>query len=84
MRAPCIFCTQEHIDLKAHFSLFWLDAIVCNANDITVDAMLGQKNNKVIHLMYYGSKTFNKTQENYTTIENELLAIIFALENFQS
>lgn len=54
--------------------------MIWNANDITMDAMLVQKNNKVIYPIYYASKTFNKAQENYITIENELLIVIFSLK----
>ena len=32
---------------------------------------------------YYARKTFNEAQENYTTIENEMLAMVFAFEKFR-
>jgi len=35
-------------------------------------------------VIYYASKTLDPAQINYTTIEKELLAIIFALDNFRS
>ncbi|KAA0054775.1 uncharacterized protein E6C27_scaffold437G00580 [Cucumis melo var. makuwa] len=39
---------------------------------------------KVVHPIYYASKTLNKAQENYTTIEKELLSVVFAIEKFGS
>ena len=33
--------------------------------------------------IYYASKTFNEAQENYSTTEKEMLAIVFACENFK-
>ena len=35
-------------------------------------------------MIYYTSRTLHVAQENYTTTENELLAIVFALEKFCS
>lgn len=49
-----------------------------------MEAMLGQKKNKVIRLIYYASQTLNDTQKNYTTIEKELLTVVFAVEKFKS
>ena len=33
--------------------------------------------------IYYVSETFNEAQENYSTIENEMLAMVFAGEKFR-
>ena len=33
-------------------------------------------------MIYYASKTLNEAQRNYTTTENELLAVVFALDKF--
>lgn len=46
--------------------------------------MLGQRKDKVVHPIYYASKTLNKAQENYTTIEKELLSVVFAIQKFGS
>lgn len=37
-----------------------------------------------MHLIYDASKTLNEAQENYTTIEKELLVVIFGFETFRS
>lgn len=34
-------------------------------------------------MVYYSRKTLNDAQINYTTTEKELMAIVFALENFR-
>ena len=47
-------------------------------------AVLGQKHDKVFHSIYYSSKTLTYAQTNYTTIEKELLAVVFAFEKFIS
>jgi hypothetical protein len=38
---------------------------------------------KLPHVIYYANKTLNDAQLNYSTIEKELLAIVFALDKFR-
>jgi hypothetical protein len=57
---------------------------MCDASDFALGAVLGQRINKVPHAIYYVSRTLNDAQLNYSTIEKELLAVIFALEKFRS
>ncbi|KAI5312735.1 hypothetical protein L3X38_041909 [Prunus dulcis] len=57
--------------------------IMCDASDFAIGAVLGQKKNKLPHVIHYASRTLNDTQLNYSTTENELLAVIFALEKFR-
>ena len=58
--------------------------IMCDASDFAMGAVLGQKDEKVFKAIYYASKTFNEAQENYSTTEKEMLAIVFACEKFRS
>jgi hypothetical protein len=58
--------------------------IMCDAFDYVVGAVLGQRVEKLPHVIYYASKTLNDAQLNYSTIENELLAVVFALDKFRS
>ncbi|XP_070022418.1 uncharacterized protein [Nicotiana sylvestris] len=39
--------------------------LMCDASDMAVGAVLGQRTNKIFHLVYYASKTMNNTQVNY-------------------
>ena len=57
--------------------------IMCDASDFAMGAVLGQKAEKVFKAIYYASKTFNEAQENYSTTEKHMLAIVFACENFR-
>ena len=57
--------------------------IMCNASDYAMGAGLGQKDEKVFRAIYYSSKTFNEAQENYSTNEKEMLAMVFACEKFR-
>ncbi|KAJ0616051.1 putative nucleotidyltransferase, Ribonuclease H [Helianthus annuus] len=57
--------------------------IMCDASDFAVGAVLGQRKEKHFHPIYYASKTLNDAQENYTTTEKELLAVVFAFDKFR-
>ena len=52
--------------------------IMCDASDYAMEAVLGQRTEKISRAIYYASKT----QENYSTIEKERLAMVFSYENF--
>ncbi|KAD3067089.1 hypothetical protein E3N88_34969 [Mikania micrantha] len=58
--------------------------LMCDASDQVVRTVLGQRRDKHFHPIYYASKTLNDAQENYTTTEKELLAVVFAFEKFRS
>ena len=57
--------------------------IMCDANDYAMGAVLGQRTEKIFKAIHYSSKTFNEAQENYSTIEKEMLAMAFACEKFR-
>jgi hypothetical protein len=57
--------------------------IICDASDYAVVAVLGQRVEKLPHVIYYASKTLNDAQLNYSTIEKELLVVVFALDKFR-
>ena len=47
------------------------------------EAILGQRTEKIFKAIYYASKTFNEAQNNYSTTENEMLAMVFACQKFR-
>jgi hypothetical protein len=58
--------------------------IMCDASDYAVGAVLGQKKDKKSIAICYASKVLDFAQANYTTTENELLAVVYALEKFRT
>ena len=56
---------------------------MCDACDFAMGAVLGQRKEKIFISIYYASRTFNEAQENYSTTEKEMLAIVFACEKFR-
>lgn len=58
--------------------------LMCDASDYVVGAVLGQRKDKLPHVIYYASRTLNDAQLNYATTDKELLAVVFALEKFWS
>jgi len=55
---------------------------MCGASDYAVGAVLGQRRDKKPHVIYYASNTLDEAQQNYTTTEKELLAVVLAVEKF--
>ena len=58
--------------------------VICDASDLAIGAVLGQRENGKPHVVYYASKTLNESKRNYTTTEKELLAVVYALDKFQA
>lgn len=58
--------------------------IMCDASDYTVRAVLGQRIDKKLHVIYYASRTLDDAQGRYATTEKELLVVVFAFEKFIS
>nr|GEU60838.1 DNA-directed DNA polymerase [Tanacetum cinerariifolium] len=56
--------------------------IMCDTSDYAVRAILGQRIDKHFKPIHYASKTMNGAQENYTTTEKELLAVVFVFNKF--
>ncbi|GJT45631.1 reverse transcriptase domain-containing protein [Tanacetum coccineum] len=58
--------------------------LMCDASDFAVGAVLGQKDGKFFHPIYFASKTLNPAQQKYTVTEKELMAVVFAFNKFRS
>ena len=58
--------------------------IMCDASDRAMGAVLSQRRDKKLHVIYYASRTLTEAQLNYTTTEKEMLAVVFAVDKFRS
>ncbi|RVW22965.1 Retrovirus-related Pol polyprotein from transposon opus [Vitis vinifera] len=58
--------------------------VMCDASDFAIGVVLGQREDGKPYVIYYASKTLNEAQRNYTTIEKELLGVVFALDKFRA
>ena len=58
--------------------------VMCDASNFVVGAVLGQRKEGKPYVLYYASKLLDDAQINYTTIEKELLAIVYAFDKFRS
>ena len=56
--------------------------VMCDASDLAIGAVLGQREGGKPHVVYYASKNLNEEQRNYTTTEKELLAVVYTLDKF--
>ncbi|RDX99155.1 Retrovirus-related Pol polyprotein from transposon 17.6, partial [Mucuna pruriens] len=57
--------------------------LMYDASDLALGTVLGQRDGKHSHVIAYAYRTLDSTQTNYTTIEKELLAIVFELYKFR-
>ena len=73
--------TQAPIMITPNWNLPF--EIMCDASDSAVGAVLGQRKDKHFQPIHYASKTLTPAQENYTTTEKELLAVVFAFDKFR-
>ncbi|GJR55473.1 reverse transcriptase domain-containing protein [Tanacetum coccineum] len=58
--------------------------IMCDASNFAMGAILGQRKDKFFWPIHYASKTLSDAQTHYTTIEKELLVVMYAFEKFWS
>ncbi|GJW05332.1 reverse transcriptase domain-containing protein [Tanacetum coccineum] len=58
--------------------------LMCDASDFAVGAVLGQKDGKNFHPIYFASKTLNPAQQKYTITKKELMVVVFAFDKFRS
>nr|GEU32484.1 reverse transcriptase domain-containing protein [Tanacetum cinerariifolium] len=58
--------------------------LICDASDFAIGAVLGQRQEKHFRPIHYASKTMTKAKSKYTTMEKEMLAVVYAFEKFWS
>ena len=56
---------------------------MCDASDFAVGAILGQRVDKKMNVIYYASKTLDSAPRNYATTEKEFLAVVFGCDKFR-
>ncbi|GJR69140.1 reverse transcriptase domain-containing protein [Tanacetum coccineum] len=57
--------------------------LMCDASDLAIGAVLGQRKTKYFQPIHYASKTMTEAQIHYTTTEKEMLAVVYAFEKFR-
>ncbi|GJU31369.1 reverse transcriptase domain-containing protein [Tanacetum coccineum] len=58
--------------------------LMCDVSDFAVGFVLGQKDGKNFHPIYFASKTLNLAQQKYTVTEKELMVVVFAIDKLRS
>nr|GFB81055.1 reverse transcriptase domain-containing protein [Tanacetum cinerariifolium] len=58
--------------------------LMCDASDYAIGVVLGLRIEKHFRPIHYASKTMNQAEANYTTTKKEMLAVVYAFENFRS
>ncbi|XP_075077274.1 uncharacterized protein LOC142164010 [Nicotiana tabacum] len=57
---------------------------MCDANDVVVGEVLGQRKEKMFMPIYYVGRTLNDAQVNYATTEKEFFVVVFDFDKFRS
>nr|GEU87267.1 reverse transcriptase domain-containing protein [Tanacetum cinerariifolium] len=77
-------------DLPPHLEYSFLEdwdmpfELMCDASDFAIGAVLGKRQDKYFRKIHYASKTVTEAESNYTTMEKEMLAVVYAFEKFRS
>nr|GEW88651.1 hypothetical protein CTI12_AA501300 [Tanacetum cinerariifolium] len=58
--------------------------LMSNASDFSIGAVLGQRQDKHFSPIHYASKTMTEVKSNYTIMEKEMLAVVYAFKKFWS
>nr|GEX05638.1 reverse transcriptase domain-containing protein [Tanacetum cinerariifolium] len=58
--------------------------LMYDASDFAIGAVLGKRQEKHFRTIHYASKTMTEAESNYTTMEKEMLAVVYAFKKFQS
>ena len=58
--------------------------VMCDASDLAIGAVLRQREDGRPYVVYHARKTLNEARRNYTTIEKELLEVVYALDKFRT
>ncbi|GJU07490.1 reverse transcriptase domain-containing protein [Tanacetum coccineum] len=58
--------------------------LMCDASDFAIGAVFEKCHERHFKPIHYASKTMTEAESHYTTTEKEMLAVVYALENFRS
>nr|GEV37119.1 reverse transcriptase domain-containing protein [Tanacetum cinerariifolium] len=58
--------------------------LMCDASDFAIGGVLGQRQEKHFRPIQYASKTMTEVESDYTTMEKEMLAVVYAFKFFWS
>nr|GEV40419.1 reverse transcriptase domain-containing protein [Tanacetum cinerariifolium] len=58
--------------------------LMCDASDLAIGVVLGQRQEKHFRPIHYASKTMTEAESNYITMKTKMLAVVYAFEKFWS
>nr|GEW92806.1 reverse transcriptase domain-containing protein [Tanacetum cinerariifolium] len=58
--------------------------LMCDASDFAIGVVLGQRHEKHFRPIHYASKIMTEAESHYTTMEKEMLPVVYAFKKFRS
>nr|GFB05333.1 reverse transcriptase domain-containing protein [Tanacetum cinerariifolium] len=83
-KLPHPITVKEFVEAFQKLKRNLIEAPILIAPEFAIGSVLGQRQEKHFRPIHYASKTMNEAESNYTSTENEMLAVVYAFKKLWS